>query len=99
MQVRGAAAHGLAFAPGQDHHLDARRVRQHQARAVLDGKFFQFVAGGVIVHAPVGHRAVHIQHQQADHTAPSRSYSLGVKNRSGRPPAAMLRMAAATWAL
>ena len=62
-QVGGAAADGLALAPGADHDPDACGAGQHQPGPVLDGKFLQLVAGGVVVNAAVGHRAVNVQHQ------------------------------------
>ena len=65
--VSRPAADGLALAAGADHDGNARRMGQHNAGPVLDGKLFQLVAGGVIVNAAVGHGAVHIQNQQPDH--------------------------------
>ena len=60
----GAAADGLALAPGADHHLQPGCVCQHQGGAVFYGKFLGFIAMIVVIHAAVGHGAVYIQHKQ-----------------------------------
>ena len=67
-QVGSAAADRFAFPSGADHHPDAGSVGNQKPGAVLGGKLFHLVAGGIIVDAAVGQRAVHIQNQNSNHT-------------------------------
>ena len=83
-QLGGPPPHCLALPPGADHDLNACRPGQHDARAVLDRKFFQFVAGSVVVDAAVRHGAVYVQYQQADHAITSFDVDLQCPRRFRR---------------